>query len=527
MRRQSRIKRLARILLVAGLMLLALTSWLLAQDAGKPHARRQAGTFAGLWARSEALVAAARGKVISWVQPAPEEPDYVPTTVVRQGDFAVSLIVVGALKAAESVPVSAETGGTLVWLVPDSTSVKKGEVLAQLQSDQLIRQIDQKHVEYVNAVAKLADTRRDRTLEWENAKTQLSKTEQELSILQESNLSAVAQAEAALEFQQTDLALARAQLGKQQRLAEERLVPRTQVDAGEQDVASKEFAVKKAEAALVLQRGQLASDENQKKAEVNRARFAADVAKGRIDEEIKNAKANVDSLKKQEDDFRDQYKKTVIRAPSEGVVVLEQRWEGGLRPMRAGDGVSPRQKLLELPSLARMTAVTEIEEKDIGAVQRKLPVRITLDPFPGVVFHGVVSDVAAVAKPPNVEGGGMGGTKNTFTTTIDIKESDTKRLRPGMNATLEILSKTQPNIVYAPADALFTWHNRQVVYLQRGNRFLRVPIHVGPRNRDYFSLRDDRAAHSGVRPGASLALIEPPADAMLNGGSNRKRSTTD
>ena len=126
MRRRSRIKRLARTLLVAALMLLALSSWLLAHDAGKPRAHRQAGLFADLRARGEALVAAARVKVISWVQPAPESPDYVPTTAVRQGDFAVSLIVVGALKAAESVPVSAETGGTLVWLAPDSASVKNG-----------------------------------------------------------------------------------------------------------------------------------------------------------------------------------------------------------------------------------------------------------------------------------------------------------------------------------------------------------------------------------------------------------------
>src|SRR5262249_23256273 len=151
-----------------------------------------------------ALKTALTGKVMAWVQPAPEEPDYVPTTAVRQGDFAVSLTVVGALKAAQSVPVSSETSGTLVWLVPDSTPVKKGDLLAELQSDQLLRQIDQKHVEYVNAVAKLADTKRDRKLEWENAKTVLSKAEQELSILKETNLSAVAQAEAALEFQRTD-----------------------------------------------------------------------------------------------------------------------------------------------------------------------------------------------------------------------------------------------------------------------------------------------------------------------------------
>jgi HlyD family secretion protein len=521
MRTAFPIKRLTRTLLVVLLLLLALSSWLLAQDAHRPHSGRQTSVLAGLLARGDAIKTALTARIMAWVQPAPEEPDYVPTTAVRQGDFAVSLTVVGALKAAESVPVSSETSGTLVWLVPDSTPVKKGDLLAELQSDQLLRQIDQKHVEYVNAVAKLADTKRDRNLEWENAKTQLSKAEQELSILKETNQSTVAQAEAALEFQRTDLALARAQLGKQQRLSEEKLVPRTQVDAGEQDVASKEFAVQKGEAALVLQKGQLASDENQKQGELNRAHFAADVAKGRIDEEVRNAKTNVDSLKKQEDDLREQLKKCTVRAPSDGVVVLEQRWEGGLRQLRAGDNVSPRRKLLELPNVAKMTALAEIEEKDIGFVQPKLPVRITLDPFPGMLFHGVVSNVATVAKQASIEGSGVEATKNTFSTTIEIKESDPKRLRPGMNATLEILSKTEHKVVYAPRDVLFIWRGRPVVYLQRGRRFLRVSVRPGPHNRDYVSLSDERAARAGIRPGAQLALVEPSADA-LEKGSERK-----
>jgi multidrug efflux pump subunit AcrA (membrane-fusion protein) len=446
------------------------------------------------------------------VQTEPERPDFVPTTTVRRGDFAVSLTVVGNLKAAQSVPVSSNTSGTLVWLVPDGVTVKKGDVLAQLQGDQLQRQIDQKHVEVVNAQAKLADTKRGRTLEWENAKTALQKTEQELAILKEANKSTIAQAEAALEFQRTDLTLAEAQLAKQQRLADEGLVPRTQLDTAQQEVDGKKFAVEKAQAALILQKNQLASDENQKQEEVNRARFAADVAKRRIDDEVRNAQMNVDICKRQETDFRDQLAKSTVRAPADGVVVLEQRWEGGVRQMRAGDQVSPRQKLLELPNLDKMTAIVEIEEKDIGAVRRGLPVRITLDPFPGALYHGTVSNVATIAKQASIEGSGIEGTKSTFTTTIDIKESDRERLRPGMNATLEILGAKLPNVVYVPADALFPWKGKEVLYVQQGDRFRRLTVRPGRRNRDYVVLPD--AARLGIRPGQPLALIEPPADAF-------------
>jgi len=450
-----------------------------------------------------------KGRVMTLVQRAPEEPEFVPTTAVRQGDFGVSLTVVGTLRAADSISVSAESGGTLVWLVEDGTAVKKGDVLAQLQGDQLIRQIEDKHVEYVNALQKLEDTRRDRALELENAKTQLAKAEQELNILIEQNKSAVAQAEAALEFQRTDLALARAQLGKQQRLAEERLVPRTQVESSQQEVDSKQFAVEKAEADLVLKKNQLTSDENQKKAEVQRARFAMEVAERRIKEEVDSARNNANMLKKQEDDFKEQLSKVIVRAPADGVVVLERRWESGMRTMRAGDSVAPRQKLLELPNLNKMTALCEIEEKDIGAVQRGLPVRITLDPFPDVLFHGVVTDVATVAKQANIEGSGMEASKNTFTTTVEIREADPVRLRPGMNATLEIIGRTLESVIYVPVDTLFTWKGKPVLYVPRGMTFARTPVRTGARNRDYVVLLDDKKRPCPVRPGQRVALVEP------------------
>jgi multidrug efflux pump subunit AcrA (membrane-fusion protein) len=459
--------------------------------------------------KRESVVQAVQGRVMKLVQPRAEEREFVPTTAVRQGKFGVSLTVVGTLKATESTPVSAETQGTLIWLVEDGAPVKKGDVLAQLQSDQLVRQIDDKHVEYVNALQKLEDTKRDRKLEAENARTQLGKAEQELNILVEQNTSAVAQAEAALEFQRTDLALARAQLGKQQRLAEERLVPRTQVDSAQQEVDAKQFAVAKAEADLVLKKNQLASDENQKKAEVQRARFAVEVSQKRIGEETESAQKNAEMLKKQEDDFREQLAKTIIRAPSNGVVVLEQRWDGGLRTMRAGDTVSPQRKILELPNLQTMTAVCEIEEKDIGAVQRGLPVRITLDPFPGALFHGVVSNVATVAKQASVEGSGMEASKSTFTTTIAIRESDPHRLRPGMNATLQIIGRSLENVIHVPVDALFTWKGKPVLYVERGDSYVRTPVRTGARNRDYVVLSNEKKRPCPVRPGQRVALVEP------------------
>jgi HlyD family secretion protein len=435
----------------------------------------------------------------------PEET-WVPTTLVRNGGFDVSLVAVGTLKAKQSTTVVVDAFGTVVWTIEDGSRVKKGDPILQLQSDQLIRQREERVTALANAKQKVEDTRRDRTLEWQNAQTQHQKGVQELELLQAQNKSTVEQAEAQLEFQNTELALARVQYSKNARLAEERLVPQTAVDADDAAVKAKEFAYNKAKGDLELKKGQLASSELQKKQEVERLKFAADMAKGRIDSEVANAKLNVDTTKKQLDDLTDQIKKTIAIAPADGIVVLANRPDDGqMRPLRPGDQVGRNQKVCELPDLSQMQVALEVEQKDIAPIRVGLPVRMRLDPFPERVYHGRVAEVATMAKASQVEGAWFDANKNTFTTIIEIKDSDPERLRPGMNATLEIYSAHIDNVTYIPLESLFLQADRPIAYLQEGGRFRAQPLTLGERNKDKVVVR------KGLVPGQTIAMVPPPA----------------
>jgi RND family efflux transporter MFP subunit len=433
-------------------------------------------------------------------------PGFVPTTRAVQGAFDISLTIVGGLKAEESIPVAAESTGTVVACVDDGAFVKKGEIVVELQNDQLRLQLRQKRVEYVNAQSIVAETKRDRELEAANARTKRDKALEELAIMKQSNKAELDQAQAALDFQRTGLTLAKAQLGKDLRLAEERLVTALEVDQKREEVAAKEFAVKKAQAELELKRGQLASNENQKQSEVNHARFATEVAERRIADEIKNAEKNVQTKKKQLDDLQKQLDHSIVRAPADGVALLDQRWDGasGQRPLRPGDAVSPQRKLMDLPNLSKMIMTCDVEEKDIGLVRRGRPVKITLDSHPKVAYHGVVKDVALMAKPAAVEGGGWMPGKNSFSTVVTVKESDPEHLRPGMNATAEIFASTAKTATYIPLYALFTRREKPIVYRLRAGKFAAVSVETGARNKDYVVIR------RGVNAGDTVALVVPP-----------------
>ena len=152
-----------------------------------------------------------------------------------------------------------------------------------------------------------------------------------------------------------------------------------------------------------------------------------------------------------------------------------------------------------------MQVALEVEQKDIGPIRVGLPVRIHLDPFPDRVYHGKVVEVASVAKASQIEGSWWDANKNTFTTMIDVQENDPERLRPGMNATLEVYSTHLDNVTFIPLEALFHQQNHPVAYLQSGARFRAVPLRVDAQNKDKIVVR------KGLRPGQRIALVPPPS----------------
>jgi multidrug efflux pump subunit AcrA (membrane-fusion protein) len=111
--------------------------------------------------------------------------------------------------------------------------------------------------------------------------------------------------------------------------------------------------------------------------------------------------------------------------------------------------------------------------------------------------------VAPVAKPAEVAGSWFQG-KNSFTTIIGVNEADPERLRPGMNATVEILSSTEKDVTYIPVDALYQRQEQQFVYRMRDGKFHFTPVETGPRNKDYVVIK------KGVKPGDTVSIVFPP-----------------
>ena len=63
-----------------------------------------------------------------------------------------------------------------------------------------------------------------------------------------------------------------------------------------------------------------------------------------------------------------------------------------------------------------------------------------------------------------------------------MQERDAKRLTPGMNATMEIVTHRIPTAVYLPKQCVFDRGSDHVVYVRRGGSFAAVSVTPGEEN---------------------------------------------
>jgi membrane fusion protein (multidrug efflux system) len=266
------------------------------------------------------------------------------------------------------------------------------------------------------------------------------------------------------------------------------------------------FAADKAKKDLDLEVKKEESAILQKETELENARFTVQTAQRRSHDDQESAKSRLDIIKQRLDDAKMRRDWCALRAPITGLLVLAKGfyWPDGLRVPRPGDRLRPDRPVAEIPDLSVMAVDCKIPERDIGSIHLDQPVTLRLDERPGQTFHGRVAVISSVASEVNdwEESQFEQGTK-VFTVTVEIKEHDAKRLIPGMNATLEIVTRKIPSATYVAKNCVFERGSDHVVYVKRGSAFQPIPVELGEEN-----AANVRILH-GVRGGEWIATTDP------------------
>jgi HlyD family secretion protein len=420
---------------------------------------------------------------------------YVTQPVLKQ-DLTQTITASGTVNPQNTINVGTQVSGTIQAIYVDYNSkVKKGEILARLDTSQLQAQLNQ-------ALAALAQAQAQANAQSANA----SSAQSGISIAgansaaQDANAKAaaagIATAEANVTKSQSALDLANQTVRRDKTLLAQGYIAQSQYDADRSNAIAAQSALQAAQAAAVQARAQAAASVNQSQASA--AQSAQSVAQAAGSQATAQAaQAAVEAARAQVQQDEDLLSKAVIRSPVDGTVIA--------RDVSVGQTVAASLQTPTLFSIAQDLKKMEVDisvgEPDIGNVRPGDSVSFSVLAYPNATFKGTVKQVRI--NPTTVN--------NVVTyTVITLVDNASGKLMPGMTANATIAVATAKNAIVVPSAALawrpangFTHRRRSssasspwgqtgagvattatagsngVIFVQRQGKIAPVPVTIG------------------------------------------------
>lgn len=169
---------------------------------------------------------------------------------------------------------------------------------------------------------------------------------------------------------------------------------------------------------LAYETAQRALEETRERIELTRSRGQA---------ELDVLIINRDKLRKDLESARNGLDLLAIEAPAEGLVVYEKR-DGTTLRYQEGDSCWPGQAILRLPDLSEMRVALDVNEVDMPLLEVGMPLRISLDAFPGRMLTGRIAQIPSMAVKRNED-----SKIAVFKVLAVLSETWVGEMKPGMS----------------------------------------------------------------------------------------------
>ena len=367
-------------------------------------------------------------------------PQYM-TARVERGNLRNTVTATGALQAVTTVQVGSQASGTISALYADfNSTVKKGQVIAQLDPSTAKAQVEQARANLQQAQAGLA-----------NARAAVVNSRAGVSDAQARNLAAkstVQNNQAGVSAAEANVAVLKAQqddalsLLKQQ----ESLLKAGVIAQRDYDVAQTAYRTAEArynQAVSQLNQAKL-TEQSASTAGIAQSKATVEQSQAQVQQsqaQVQQAAAQVQQAQAALSLAEVNLSHTTITSPIDGIVVS--------RDVNVGQTVAASLSAPTLFTIAndltQMQVIANIDQADIGLVEQAKSVKFSVDAFPGKEFEGKIQQMRL--NPQNVQN------VVTYNVVIDVANPQ-QTLKPGMTANLTITIDERNNVLKVPNAAL-------------------------------------------------------------------------
>jgi HlyD family secretion protein len=440
----------------------------------------------------------------------------VLTAEATVGTLIITVSDRGELESSKSVQVACELegGGKLVSIVAEGTQVKKGEEVARIDTDSLLKVVNEQEVKYEQAEGKVKSLTSALEVQRNKAESEIAKAQLTLT-LAKIDYEAYEEAEYLVELDKKKTALETGR--KELKEAEDHLeFTRTMVKKGfaqldqirvmEMTSEGKRFAARQAETELrVLEKfsrirkiTELKAKSEDAQRELDRTKKSQTAATEMAESDLAAAKRTTELEQKHLERLKKQIDKCILLAPQDGIVIYFKRpWDETAR-IRPGATLFFQQPIYTLPDLNQMSVKLKLHESIIKKVSKKQTATMQVEALANRLLHGKVTNVATLAQ--NNDWGNGGGVKE-YQTDVSVEDLPSDAgLRPGMTAEVKILIKTIPDALKVPVQAVTESDGVHYCFVVSGNSVERREIEIGDGNDLHVQVV------SGLKEGEKVAL---------------------
>ena len=152
-----------------------------------------------------------------------------------------------------------------------------------------------------------------------------------------------------------------------------------------------------------------------------------------------------------------QFQGSSIVAPMDGVV-LTKNIEIGESITSGVSSFNAGTVLFTVADVSRMIVKAGVNEVDIGKIRVGLPVKVTLDAYPKVLFNGKIDRIAPAVR--------IDDKVRVFDVEIRL-DAQGRELRSGMTANIEVSGERLDKVLTVPVESVFKRDDQEVVFVKK------------------------------------------------------------
>ncbi|MCF7848107.1 MAG: hypothetical protein K9M45_04590 [Kiritimatiellales bacterium] len=411
---------------------------------------------------------------------------------VQRGDLVVSILQSGELRAKSSRDILNEAyrDAKIIEIIDDGAFVTNGQLLVELESSELLeRYLDQKSdVAEAEASLKLAQetlaiAKLKSATDVETARLKVEIAMLDLQKYTEAAYTQmVIKAESEIMLAEEELKKARSELEGTQELYEKGYSNKQDLDSDKLLVQRKEIEVRnKTKDLEILQNYTYVKTLKELKNDLATAESALTRLTKTITADVESKEAAIESKKTRLEIERNQFltresqlEHTKVYADFEGQVFYPKggrsSYRGSNEAIEKGASVNYRQQILSFPDLSAWDIRVGIPEAMIDKVSIGQEAVASLDALPGALLRGRVKTVSAVPDSQSFFSSGV----KTYTIMVEVLTGTEAPLKPGMSATIEIITDRLNDVLYIPIQSVVSNGDKRYVYVvRRGRKKLR------------------------------------------------------